>query len=81
MLADVVAERMPDKYYVSSSGMAGIGSPNGIKTRRIAKRFYICGDFESEVAEGGGLFSTRVMLCAAHQAHTVLRILAGEFEV
>ena len=39
------------------------------------------GDEVSDVADTIGLVAPRVMLCAAHQAHTVLRILAGEYEV
>ena len=80
MLTNHVLETMPDKYLVAASGMAGMGSANTIQTRRISKRFYLCGDGASDVSEAGSLISSRVMLCAAHQAHTVLRILAGEFE-
>ena len=80
MLTNLVLETMPEKYLVAASGMAGMGSANTIQTRRVAKRFYICGDGSSDVTEVGSLVSSRVMLCAAHQAHTVLRILAGEFE-
>lgn len=81
MLTDTVFEKMPDKYYVAASGMAGFGSANTIKTRKITSRFYLCGDEESDVVAEGTLFSSRVMLCAAHQAHTVLRILAGKYEI
>ena len=80
MLTNLVLEKMPDKYLVASSGMAGMGSANTIQTRRAAKRFYICGDGVSDVSEEGSLVSSRVMLCASHQAHTVLRILAGKLE-
>lgn len=80
-LADAVIERMPDKYLVAASGMAGMGCANAIKTRRISKRFYICGDGVSDVSKVGSLVAPRVMLCAAHQAHTVLRILAEEYDV
>lgn len=80
MLTEVVLTKMPDKYLVAASGMAGLGSANSIRTRRITSRFYLCGDEISDVADGIGLVSSRVMLCAAHQAHTVLRILAGEIE-
>lgn len=80
MLTNTVLEAMPDKYLVAASGMAGLGSANTIRTRRVSKRFYICGDGTSDVAEEGSLVASRVMLCAAHQAHTVLRILAGQFE-
>ncbi len=81
MLTDTVLENMPNKYLVAASGMAGMGSTNSIKTKRITKKFYLCGDGVSDVNDGIGLVAPRVMLCAAHQAHTVLRILAEEFEV
>lgn len=81
MLANAVLETMPYKYLVAASGMAGMGTPNTIRTRKITKYFYLCGDEISDAADTIGLVAPRVMLCAAHQAHTVLRILADEFEV
>lgn len=81
MLVNCVLEQLPECYLVAASGMAGISTPNSIKTRKIMKRFYLCGDEVSDVEDSIGLVATRVMLCAAHQAHTVLRILAGEYEV
>lgn len=80
-LTDVVLTKMPDKYLVAASGMAGLKSPNSIRTRRITSRFYLCGDEVSDVKDSIGLVAPQVMLCAAHQAQTVLKILAGEFEV
>ena len=81
MLVNGVLEQLPNTYLVAASGMAGMETPNTIRTRNITKHFYLCGDESSDVAETIGLVAPRVMLCAAHQAHTVLRILAGEFEV
>ena len=81
MLVNLVLETMPNKYIVVASGMAGMGSANTIQTRKVSKRFFICGDGESDVSEAGSLVSSRVMLCAAHQAHTVLRILAEQFDI
>ena len=81
MLTNCVQESLPEIYLVAASGMAGLGSPNTIHTRKITKRFYLCGDEISDASDSIGLVSSRVMLCAAHQAHTVLRILAGQFEV
>ena len=81
MLVNGVLEQLPLCYLVAASGMAGMGTPNTIKTRKVMKRFYLCGDEVSDVANTIGLVAPRVMLCAAHQAHTVLRILAGEYEV
>ena len=80
-LVDTVLETMPNKYIVAASGMAGLGSANSIRTRRITSKFYLCGDEVSDVNDDIGLVSSRVMLCAAHQAHTVLRILAEQFEI
>ena len=81
MLANTVLSEMPDKYLVAASGMAGMGVTNSIKTRKITSKFYLCGDETSEVSDSIGLVAPRVALCAAHQAHTVLRILAKQFEV
>ena len=81
MLVNGVLEQLPRCYLVAASGMAGMDTPNTIKTRRIMKRFYLCGDEVSDVADTIGLVAPRVMLCAAHQAHTVLRILADKYEV
>ena len=81
MLANGVPEQLPDCYLVAASGMAGMGTPNAIRTRKITGRFYLCGDEVSEATDTAGLFAPRVMLCAAHQAQTVLRILAGEYDI
>lgn len=78
MLVNTVLEKFEDKIIVSGSGMAGFSSANTIQTRKIMKRLYLCGDTESDVNDGIGLVASRVMVCAAHEAHTVLRLLADE---
>lgn len=78
MLVDFVLETMPDKYVVAASGMAGFGDANNIRTRKITEHFYLCGDLVTDAASGISLVSSRVMICAAHQAHTVLKILLKE---
>ncbi len=80
MLANGVLEQLHTKYLIAASGMAGLGSANSIKTRRVMERFYLCGDGVSDVADDIGLVAPRVMLCAAHQAQMVLRILSGNLE-
>ena len=80
MLTNTVLSEMPDKYLVAASGMAGMETANSIKTRRITSRFYLSGDETSEVSDDISLVAPRVALCAAHQAHTVLRILAKQFD-
>lgn len=81
MLVNGVLEHLPDCFMVAASGMAGMDTPNTIQTKKVTKRFYLCGDRVSGVKATIGLVAPRVMLCAAHQAQTVLRILAGEYEV
>lgn len=80
MLVEGVLSSWPDKYLLAASGMAGLASANTIHTRRVSLRFYLCGDEVSDVADCGALFAPRVMLCAAHQALMVVRIIAGELE-
>lgn len=80
MLTDIVLEQLPDAVLIAASGMAGLDSANRIQTRRVAKGFYLCGDGVSAVGEGEGLYASRVMVCAAHQAHMALRVLAGELD-
>ena len=67
-----------DKILVSASGMAGIGSANEIITRKVRDNFYLIGDNYSDYEEYSGIMSTRVMICAAHQANIVLRLIVGE---
>ena len=81
MLVNEATERYPEKYIVAASGMSGLHTGNTIQTKKLGKRLYICGDGSSDVDNDGTLFAPRVMLCAAHQANTVLRIIAGKFEV
>ena len=80
MLVNGVLEQLHTKYLIAASGMAGLGSANSIKTRRVMERFYLCGDGVSDVRDDIGLVAPRVMLCAAHQAQMVLRILSGNLE-
>jgi len=81
MLVNGVAEQYPDKYIISASGMSGLHTGNIIQTKKLGKKLYICGDGISDVNSDGTLFAPRVMLCAAHQANTVLRIIAGKFDI
>lgn len=65
------------KFLVAASGMAGFGDANSIQTRRVSKKFYMCGDGVSDVNDGVGLVAPRVMACAAHEAQTVVRLICG----
>ena len=80
MLVNAVLEKFPESWLVSGNGMAGLASANLIRTRRVGHRFLLCGDGISAIEEGGGLFSARVLACAAHEALAVIKIIAGDFD-
>jgi len=75
MLIETLLLRLPDTIIVSGNGMAGYGSANTIQTKQLFSRLYICGDGESDSARQGGLYASRVAVCAAHQANAVLRLI------
>ncbi|MBU5470967.1 sulfur carrier protein ThiS adenylyltransferase ThiF [Falcatimonas sp. MSJ-15] len=81
MLVNGVLCEYPDKKIVSGSGMAGLDSANKIHTRKVMKNFYLCGDEEADSCMGLSLVSARVLVCAAHEATMILRLIAGETEV
>ncbi len=78
MLINSVSEKMPDKYIVAASGVAGYGENNDIKTVRFSSKIFIVGDHKTAAQPGVGLMAPRVGIAAHHQANTVLRILLGE---
>lgn len=77
-------EKIPDKYLVCASGLAGFGKSNKIKTKKLTKNIFICGDNQTEPGPPGGeenesigLMAPRVILTAAHQANKVLEIISN----
>ena len=81
MLTNFVLEHMPEKYLVGASGMAGYMSSNWIQTKKILPHYFLCGDGTSEICENYGLMAPRVMVCAAHQANMMVRLILGEHTV
>lgn len=81
MLTEKLLESWKGKAIIASSGMAGYGSSNEIRTQKISRNFYLCGDCTSDIEQNMGITAPRVMLCAAHQANMVLRLIMGETKV
>ena len=77
MLTEQLLCYYPEKTLICGSGMAGYGSSNTIKTRKINDHFYICGDGVSGAMPGRGLMAPRVTICAAHESNMVLRCVLG----
>ena len=71
----------PEKKLVSATGMAGYGSSNTIRTQKLMKNFYLCGDRETAPTYGNGLMAPRVAICAAHEANMITRLILGEEDV
>ncbi len=80
MLVSGVLEAFPEKPVVAASGMSGLASANAIATRRVSKRLYLCGDGATDVDDNLGLYGARVLVCAAHQATMILRLIDGAEE-
>lgn len=81
MILNAISDNFNDKIIISASGMAGFGSSNDIKTTKFGSNIYICGDKKSGAQINTGLMAPRVMICAAHQANMILRVILDEFEV
>ena len=78
MLVNAVMEKMPEKYLISGSGMAGYGNANAIRTRNITEKFTLCGDGTTDVKDGVGLTASRVIICSGHMASRAIEILLGQ---
>jgi len=78
MLINALSEKMPDKYIVAASGVAGYGDNNEIRTVQFSSKIFIIGDQKTPAEPGVGLMAPRVGIAAHHQANLVLRILLGE---
>lgn len=81
MLVDCFfTHKKPHQKLVSATGMAGYQSGNLIRTRRLSSDFYLCGDGISGIDTCNGLMAPRVGICAAQEAHMILRLILGETE-
>lgn len=77
MLIDSLLTAEDGPIVISGSGMAGYGSANEIRSRRITDRLFICGDEGTDIVDGIGLMAPRVAVCAGHQANLVIGHILG----
>ncbi|MEG0071001.1 MAG: sulfur carrier protein ThiS adenylyltransferase ThiF [Raoultibacter sp.] len=78
LLVNALLEQSDSVKVIASSGMAGLGPSNDIRTQRIGSRLYVCGDGVSDVAAGEPLFAPRVAICAGHQSQQAIRLILEE---
>jgi sulfur carrier protein ThiS adenylyltransferase len=62
MLINVLSEKMPEKYVVAASGVAGYGDNNEIKTTRFSSKIFVVGDQKTAAQPGVGLMAPRVRI-------------------
>lgn len=68
--------RLKEKYLITGSGVAGYDSANKIRTKKISKNIFICGDNKTEPLKTNGIMAPRVLVTAGHQANKVLQLIA-----
>ena len=75
MLVNGLLSLFPDIKLIAGSGMAGCADANLIKTRKVFRNFYICGDEENGIKNHSPLMAARVSVCAGHQANKVIQLI------
>ncbi len=65
------------KYLIMGSGLSGFSPANRIRTKRIARNIFVCGDFYTEAGKSKSLMAPRVMITSGHQVNKALEIIAG----
>lgn len=65
---------LKEKYLVTASGLAGYSSANTIKTKKLSKNIFVCGDNKTDFLIEG-VMAPRVMIAAGHQANKVVEII------
>lgn len=78
MLVNTLLSQCPHMNIVAASGMAGYGPANDIVSKQVMSRLTLCGDGCTDLMEGVPLVAPRVMLCAAHQAQAVIRLILNK---
>jgi sulfur carrier protein ThiS adenylyltransferase len=69
-------KRFENKYLITASGLAGYSSSNLIKTNRLSKNIFLCGDNKNEGNEKNGLMAPRVIIAAGHQANMAVELIS-----
>lgn len=63
-----------EKYLVTASGLAGYSAANTIKTKKLSKNIFVCGDNKTDFMTEG-VMAPRVMIAAGHQANKVVELI------
>ena len=77
MIMEAVVEKMPEKYLVCGSGLAGWGENESIGMK-VSGKVFIFGDGKNEVNDEHPPLAPRVGIVANMEANQVLEILLGK---
>ena len=75
MLLETVLQYFPSKTLIMGNGMAGYGGFEKIRQQQWDNQVYICGDFESEIADDNPPLAPRVGIVSNMQANLALELL------
>jgi len=78
MIVEVVQLQMPGIPLIVGSGMAGWGRNDLLKSRKVDKNLYVCGDESSESDDDFPPMAARVGIVASMQANIVIEILMNK---
>ncbi len=74
MIIETVLSEMPEMPLICGMGMAGFGNNNAIQMEEY-DNLYICGDFETEIAEDMPPMAPRVGIVAHMQANQAIELI------
>lgn len=74
LIIEFFQDEKPSLPLVVGNGMAGWGDSNEMRVESFGN-IYVCGDNETEISPEMPPMAPRVLICAAMQANTVMRIL------
>lgn len=75
MLLQTFTAKKPESPFIGASGIAGFGSEETIRIKRMGQHIYIVGDLETDALPGCGLMAPRVGIVASMQANLALRLI------
>lgn len=69
-------KKFENKFLITASGLAGYYSSNLIKTKRLSRNIFLCGDNNNEGNKKNGLMAPRVIITAGHQANMAVNLIS-----
>jgi sulfur carrier protein ThiS adenylyltransferase len=75
MFIETIQSLMPGIPVIAGSGVAGWGKTENLRSRKIDRSLYVCGDESEEVSDENPVMAPRVGIVANMQANTAIEVL------